>query len=89
MGKEITLRNYFNRFPVELLHSRSPLVASPRYEFPFLPFLHPPFFFFSSGGGKVEKCLSRSFARVTFLAREHEFDGFFFLSFSFPRERKG
>lgn len=49
----------------------------------------PPFFFFSSGGGKVEKCLSRSFARVTFLAREHEFDGFFFLSFSFPRERKG
>lgn len=69
MGKEITLRNYFNRFPVKLLHS--PFVASSRYEFPFLSF---PFFFL------IREEKSRSFARVvTFLAREEDFS-FFFLA---------
>lgn len=67
MGKEITLRNYFNRFPVKLLHS--PFVASSRYEFPFLSF---PFFFL------IREEKSRSFARVvTFLAREEDFSIFF------------
>lgn len=69
MGKEITLRNYFNRFPVKLLHS--PFVASSRYEFPFLSF---PFFFL------IREEKSRSFARiVTFLTREEDFS-FFFLA---------
>lgn len=57
--------------------------------FPF--FLSTLFFLFfdSSGGGKVEKCLSRSFARrVTFLAsREEEFDGFFFFFFLFLADK--
>lgn len=64
-----------------------PLVASPRYEFPFLPFLHPPFFFLFERRRKsrevsVEKFresnFSRSWTRVWRI----------FLSFLFLSPRK-